>query len=182
MWQVGSNSIVATLRGEGIGRRLFFSPDGRTLASKNNSLFRAEVSLWDVAGWRLRALLTHSGSGIVSESFSPDGRTFGTCGDDGTVRLWDALTGSERAVLRGHAGWVTAMTFSPDGKTLATSGNDGTLRLWNVRIAQEIVALPGSISGLGSFLTFSPDGSVLAGYGSESVVRLWRADPSGSNP
>jgi WD40 repeat protein len=55
-------------------------------------------------------------------SFSPDGRTILTCGEDDAARLWDAQTGSLRAELRDSAVNVARASFSKDGRLVLTSG------------------------------------------------------------
>ena len=77
---------------------------------------------------------THRGRSIAIQ-FAPDGKTFATSCDDGTIRLWDTATRSEKTVLTGHTNDVFSVAFAPDGRTLASTGVDGTVRLWDVRTA-----------------------------------------------
>ena len=62
-------------------------------------------------------------------SFSRDGQTLASGGQDGIVRLWN-LNGQPLGEFNGHQGSVWNTSFSPDGQILASVGEDGTLQLW----------------------------------------------------
>jgi dipeptidyl aminopeptidase/acylaminoacyl peptidase len=116
-------------------------------------------------------LVAHDGW-VYSVSFSRDGQTLASGGDDGTVRLWSVAEGEEIATLRGHDRWVYSVSFSPDGQTLASGGDDGTVRLWSVAEGQEIATLRGHDRWVQS-VSFSPDGQTLASGSLDRTVRLW---------
>ena len=80
---------------------------------------------------RIRETVTKGHQGrVLSVSYSPNGKTLATSGEDGTARIWDT-SGKELAQLKGHQGSITSVSYSPNGKTLATSGEDGTARIWD---------------------------------------------------
>ncbi|MBD2023225.1 AAA-like domain-containing protein [Leptolyngbya sp. FACHB-711] len=105
-------------------------------------------------------------------SFSPDGHSFATAGDDGVTRLWD-LSGNLIKELAGHEGSVFSVAFSPDGQQLATAGRDRKARLWNIAYGdQPIATLSGHERDIFS-ISFSPDSEQIATSSWDGTARLW---------
>ena len=148
---------------------LAYSPDGTRLAVAGI----IGIWLYDVhTGTEVALLPRHTA--IRSVSYSPDGQTLASGGDEGSIRLWDVATGQELAILEGHTKGVLSVDFSPDGTTLASASRDGKIRLWDVASGQQKATLALGIGAIS--VTYSPDGMTLAsandGGGDESV-RIW---------
>ncbi len=77
----------------------------------------------------LRTLTGHTG-GVLSVTYSPDGKKLASGSADGTVRIWDVGRGECERTLTGHTSYVYSVTYSPDGKKLASGSYDGTVRIW----------------------------------------------------
>ncbi|MDJ1171879.1 WD40 repeat domain-containing protein [Roseofilum sp. BLCC_M154] len=112
---------------------------------------------------------------VYSVSYSPDGQTLASGGNDGTIKVWNLETQAEVATLTGHQEWVYSVSYSPDGKTLASGGADGTIKLWNLETQAEVATLTGHPGGVSS-VSYSPDGQTLASGGNDGTIKVWNLE------
>ncbi len=87
-------------------------------------------------------------------AYSPDGKTFVSASQDGTLKLWDAETGKEMRTLTGHKDSVNSCAYSPDGTRLVSASDDHTLKLWDAASGQCLKTL--QLPWIPFFVTFSP--------------------------
>ncbi len=87
------------------------------------------VAIYDLAtGQRHKLTLDHHS--VVGMTFTPDGRTLVTSGDDRLLDVWDADTGQLRDTFAGHAGRV----FGP-----AISDAGGHLTAWSIALDDQLI-------------------------------------------
>ncbi|WP_405695002.1 helix-turn-helix domain-containing protein [Streptomyces sp. NBC_01185] len=129
-----------------------------------------------------RRLTAHPGSAVIGVTFSPDGHTLATIGDNSTrqlgssnaVRLWDTSTGRLRQSLPPSTGSVKSVAFNPDGQTLATSGGEHGVQLWDAGTGSLRRDFGARTFGTVS-VVYSPDGHTLATARADNTVQLWDA-------
>jgi WD40 repeat protein len=121
-----------------------------------------------VAGGKEIFSTTQKGDRTYGIAFAPDGRTFATAGDTGSVHLWDVAAGVELLSFesKDRASDTHAVAFSPDGKLLA-SANGHSIRLWDLDAGGDPLVIEKS-RGL---LAFTPNGQELICSGHRTVVR-----------
>jgi WD40 repeat protein len=160
---------------------LAYSPDGRRLATADNS---HAVSIRDAATGRILLTLVEPdpihGTTLVDARFSPDGTRLAACvvaASAGWVTLWDATTGRVTGKLTGHSTHVINVVFSPDGRRLATASHDRTVKVWDAESGRELWSLPAQADRVNG-VAFSPDGTRLATASRDGAVALWDAATS----
>ena len=120
-----------------------------------------------------KVLRGHTG-GVLSVSFSGDGRLIVSGSWDKTVRVWNAVSGE--CVLRplqGHTNWVNSVSFSGDGKLIVSGSDDSTVRVWNAVSGECVLGpLQGHTHWVYS-VSFSGDGKLIVSGSRDKTVRVW---------
>jgi WD40 repeat protein/serine/threonine protein kinase len=186
IWDVETGQEVFTLRGHpGSVFSVFFSPDGRRLASLGYS--DSLVRVWDLPTGKRGELtprfsLGHHSNGAWSAAFSPDGQQLAVAGGvaDGIVRVYDVASGELLHPLEGHIDRVVSVAFSPDGRRLASTSIDRTVKFWETATGREVITLRGH-KDITSRVLFSPDGRRLASVSVDGTLRVWDATPLGAD-
>jgi WD40 repeat protein len=144
-----------------------FSPDGKLIVFSSSGGW---VTLCSKDGKELKTFIAHN-TGVTGISFSPDGKTFATAGqEDKTIKLW-SLNGSEIKTLKVDSN-VESISFSPDGKLLATFSGDNTIKFWS-KDGKELQTFKTQHSRGIRDVSFSPDGKLLATASWDDTVILW---------
>ena len=114
------------------GSRVFFSPDGKWLATNGGGL-----RLWAVGSWQEGPQI---GGQVVA--FSPDSKLLAVEMGYGVVRLVNPETGLEYARLEDpNQDRPIHMSFSPDGTQLVTTNSDSlSIHVWDLRAIRKQLA------------------------------------------
>ncbi|MBD2120436.1 NB-ARC domain-containing protein [Trichocoleus sp. FACHB-262] len=197
LWQMPSGQSLKTLSGYTYGEHaLIFSPvtvtaaqnqydsasagtgsPNRLLASSSSQTGTIHLWQWQVDRELLSSppykTLYRENSLISNLSFSLDGQTIATNGEDGSIFVWDVQTGRVDRWIA-HDAPVLAVLFNPVGQTLASSSRDRTVRLWDVQTHQCLHVLQGHQSSMRA-IAFDPQGRTLASGSYDQTIRLWDA-------
>jgi Tol biopolymer transport system component len=119
----------------------------------------------------------HSGGGVLSVVWSPDGRHIASNYGDGTVQVWDAISGSTISTYRsediGLAYDAPGVAWSPDGKRIASS-HGGLVQVWDAATGNLKVTYRGH-SDVVTSVAWSPDGKRIASGSDDGTMQMWDA-------
>ncbi|GAA3156181.1 hypothetical protein GCM10020255_037250 [Rhodococcus baikonurensis] len=158
-----------------------FSPDGTKLVAGTST---PDVLRWNIdTSTNAVALpaLPHPADGIVTATFSPDGRFLVAGGRQATLRVWDvAKWGEESAPIfatepNGTTVHYLGVAFSPDGRELAAGTTGREVVRWDMSDPARPAPLP-ALTGFSSYvneLNYGKDGTRLAAGSSDNSVRVW---------
>lgn len=107
-------------------------------------------------------------------TYSPDGTSILSTGDDKTMRVWDVKSGHEMLRLKE----VIHADFSPDGKYIVSTSFDNVVRVSDSQTGREVARMvhenvDGSLDFVLS-VAFSPNSKYVASGGA-GVVKVWEA-------
>jgi WD40 repeat protein/serine/threonine protein kinase len=113
---------------------------------------------------------------VRSLSFSADGHTLLSGGNDNTLRRW-AFEHSPRSpdfvtVFRGHGGWIRGCVLAADDRYAASGSLDGTIKLWDAAQYEEVRTLRGHEDAV-YWAAFSHDGERIITAGRDRRALLW---------
>ena len=98
-------------------------------ASRDNT-----VRVWSSASGNCEQMIDGHTNGVMSVTFSPEGRQIVSESLDNTVRVWDVATGEcEQTMI--HIGPVFSAQCSPDGRLIVSGGTDNTVLVWDAATA-----------------------------------------------
>src|SRR5262249_4214194 len=92
-----------------------FLPDAQYFVTGGSE----KIILWNIKTGKEIRRFAVIGS-LDSITFSPDGKTLATGGEDKAIRLWDMQTGTEIRDFMGHTAAIGPIVFSPDGSILVS--------------------------------------------------------------
>ena len=198
----GDQSAPRVLKLGDRGRRLAWSPDGKTLVvvTKVEKTFLgfqyyrsgSAIELWDVETGRLtQTLAKDTGKGLAFQqvAYARDGKTLAATASEviqkgdsleirDVVKVWDARTGALRQAL-GGVSQLVSLALSPDGSlVIASDPSKKTLQVWDADTGTLQQTLRTG-EAQPWYVAFSPDGTTLAVAGQladhSGEVQWWDA-------
>jgi len=152
--------------GNGRGRALAFSSDGKRLA--NGGWGDARLRVWDLATGKEPVEFPKLADDVASVAFAPDGKTVAAAAE--RVTLYDPATGKERLRIEKRA---RHLSFSSDGAVLIGAVS-GAIYRWDAATGRQLTPTPGQDSFVEQIFV-SPDGRRVFTTDQDGNLLAWDA-------
>jgi periodic tryptophan protein 2 len=107
-------------------------------------------------------------------SYSPDGQTIATGGDDGKVKVWSTHSGFCFVTFSEHTAAISGVSFAKQGSVLFSASLDGTIRAFDLIRYRNFRTFTSPSPVQFSCLAVDPSGEVVAAGSTDSFeVFLW---------
>jgi RNA polymerase sigma factor (sigma-70 family) len=162
-------SLKADVASVGLGVRLVFAADGKTLYAGARS---GRILRWDVpSGRALPDWPAHNG--FVTDLFLRPGKNeiVSAGRSDGALRRWDAATGKALSTRNAYVGEI-AVARTPDGKGVVVVDEAGRLDLWDTATGRIMKTLQTAGRDKHQIL-FTPDGKHLLVAAQSGPNTIW---------
>jgi uncharacterized protein (TIGR02996 family) len=104
-------------------------------------------------------------------SFSHDGQSIYTCGEDRHIWIWDGNTYELRDRLKTKLDRLRGLALHPTREQIAAGGDDGTVRMWDLEDRAEILCVERHAKPV-TGVCFVDEGRLLASGGEDGTVVL----------
>jgi WD40 repeat protein/TolB-like protein len=173
LWDLATGAYRESRGHTGSVNSLAFSPDGNYFISGSSD---KTIRIWSAdTGQEVRTLMGHTEGygGVLSVSYSPDGRQIVSCSSyDKTIRFWNVSNGSLILTISANCSKVA---YCPDGRKIAAV-EGSKIHIFDGQNGRELFVLTGHNANIQA-IAFSPDGNRLLsadnrGLGSSSLI-VW---------
>jgi WD40 repeat protein len=131
------------------------------------------IILNTITGSQVAVLSGHT-RWVRSLTFSSDGASIVSGGDDEALKLWDVQTGGIVKTFHGHTNHIHSVSISADSTMIASGSWDRTIRLWDIQTAEchHIIKQQESVD----HVIFSPTDPQHLISASRGAVQQWDID------
>jgi WD40 repeat protein len=134
-----------------------------------------EIFSWDARRDVILGRFTGNTGWVHTLTYSPDGATLASGGDDRAARLWDTASHTERVRLPAEETSIFSAAFSHDGSALATASANGIIRHWDPNNATQLGSPLQTRQDYISPMAFASDRSIVAPDTEKTM--LWELSP-----